>query len=171
MKRLIAIAPFLITLGMVLPVRSQSGQLINEGCRQGTCWETYLLGQQIVHQNRLGGVVSTLREVNLETHSTGDSVRQRSQWVYCSTEEPFVAFEVPFGDDELMYLHYINPGGNQLGSYNSSSHSLYWGICHDLWDAEIWSPENGLAQRARELGYSLNLWEGQREIPKVMFQQ
>jgi len=146
---------------------AQTGQLVSGGCRQGYCWETYLQSQQAVHHNRLGGVESTLYEVMLESHNS-EGTEQRTQWVYCSTSEPFIAFD-SFGDDDLMILHYLNPGGQTVGGYNADSHRLYWAVCHDIWDADIWNPGTGLASQASQLGYSLTLEEGQREIPKVMF--
>ncbi|MGB3493913.1 MAG: hypothetical protein WBA57_14380 [Elainellaceae cyanobacterium] len=166
-QALFVISATLAIATIATPASAQTERLVTEGCRQGYCWEEYLLDQQVVHQNHLGGVDNILYEVSLESHNS-NGIEQRNQWVYCSTSEAFVAFD-GFGDSELLYLHYLNPGGNQVGGYNADSHRLYWAVCHDVWQPDLWSPQNGLAQQARQLGYSLNLEEGQREIPRVMF--
>lgn len=148
MKRHILLAiSTILAIAIPTPASAQTERLVTEGCRHDYCWETYLLDQQVAHQNRLGGVDSTLYEVSLESHNS-NGIEQRTQWVYCSTSDPFVAFE-GFGDDEFMVLHYLNPGSNQVGGYNADSHRLYWAVCHNVWNPDLWSPENGLAQQAQ----------------------
>jgi hypothetical protein len=162
MASLIGVAIASVSPGAI----AQTGQLLWSGCRQGYCSETYLINQQVIHQNRLGGVDNTLYEVALERH-TNDGVEPQVQWVYCSTSEPFTAFESTIED--LMIVNYLNPGGQLMMASSGGAHQLYWSICHEMWHPEVWNPERGLANQARQLGYSLVLEEDQREIPKVMF--
>lgn len=173
----LGISIFFIVLGFFIPVRSQSSKLVHSTCRQGICSKTFLLNKEVIHGNELGGSKNTLYEVTLESFSyklvseashKNQTLKQNTNWVYCSKKEPFVAFNSST-DDGLLILHYLNPGGT-IGRYHAGSHNLYWATCHNLWDIDIWNPDDGLAQRAEELGYSLNLWQGQREIPKVMLQ-
>ena len=157
-------------LTVSLPAIAQTSQVADSGCRQGTCWETTLLGKQLVHQNQLGGEPNTLYKVEVETKRTGKTMQteRSSQWIYCSTSEPFRAFTSSFKED-LIFIHYLNPGGDVFG-YNAGSHRIYWAICHNVWNAKVFKPQEGLAQKARELGYSDSLQSSQKEIPKQLFQ-
>lgn len=161
---------FLSILTLSLPVIAQTKQVLDSGCRQDTCWETSLLSKKLVHQNQLGGEANKLYKVEAETKRTGrtSGTERTSRWVYCSISEPFVAF-IPLPNDDLIYLHYLNPGGDVFGA-NAGSNRIYWAICHNVWNAKVFSPEEGLARQAQQLGYSLSLKSDQREIPKQLFQ-
>ena len=156
-------------LTISLPAIAQTKQVLDQGCRQGNCWESSLINQKLVHQNQLGGVTSKLYKLDVENKRTGreTKIERTSRWVYCSTSQPFVAFTP--SDSDLIYIHYLNPGGDVFG-YNSGSHRMYWAICHNIWNAKVFKPQEGLAQKARELGYSTSLQSDQREIPKQLFQ-
>ncbi|MBD1856752.1 MULTISPECIES: hypothetical protein [Leptolyngbya] len=153
-----------------LPAIAQTKQVLDAGCRQGTCWESSLISKKLVHQNQLGGEPSKLYKLEVENKRTGRStqIERTSRWVYCSTSEPFVAFS-PSPKEDLIYFHYLNPGGDVFGA-NSGSNRTYWAICHDAWNANVFRPEEGLARKVRQLGYSLTLQSVQREIPKQLFQ-
>lgn len=157
-------------LTVSLPAIAQPKQVLDSGCRQGTCWESSLLSRTLVHQNQLGGAANQLYKIEVETQFTGNDSKteQTSRWVYCSTSQPFVAF-TSSPNDELIYLHYLDPGGDVFG-YNSGSNRIYWAVCHDIWNAKVFSPQEGLARKAQQLGYSRSLQSDQREIPKQLFQ-
>ncbi|MEA5449723.1 hypothetical protein VB780_14165, partial [Leptolyngbya sp. CCNP1308] len=59
----------LLLLGVALPGLAQQRRLVEEGCRQGSCWATYFLDKRLIHQNQLGGQNSKLYEVSLEVSS------------------------------------------------------------------------------------------------------
>lgn len=61
--------------------------------RQGTTWASYVLGKQIVEQHQLGGVPTIVYAVDIETNNSYSGITKTTNWVQCSTEEPFVAFE------------------------------------------------------------------------------
>lgn len=160
-------------LTVSLPAIAQTKQILDAGCRQGTCWESSLISKKLVHQNQLGGEANKLYRLEVENKRTGRSTQSErtSRWVYCSTSEPFLAFSSSDGGlSDLIFIHYLNPGGNDVGGYNAGSNRTYWAICHDVWNANVFSPEEGLARKARQLGYSLTLQSDQREIPKQLFQ-
>ncbi len=152
---------------MLIPFSAQAKQLVDAGCRQGSCWETFVLNKKRVAQDRLAGVTSQLYKVELETKSKSGTNRSIN-WVYCSTRQPFLAFS-DSADKNLLYVHYLNPGGEVFG-YNTGSNKIYWAVCHDDWTVQVLSPEQGLAQKAQRLGYSLDLQSDQREIPKQILQ-
>lgn len=150
------------------PVLAQSARMYTSGCRQGTCWENFVLGKTQVSQHRSGGVTHTLYEVDVQLNNTYSGTEQATMWVQCSIDEPFVGFRSPDLDADVVYLHYINPGGDVFG-YNAGSHDLYWAVCHDQWNPEGY-PEAGLAELARSLGYSTQLESEQKEVPATLFQ-
>ncbi|MBN8561110.1 MAG: hypothetical protein J0L70_11340 [Leptolyngbya sp. UWPOB_LEPTO1] len=152
-----------------LPAIAQTKQVLDQSCRQGTCWESSLISKKLVHQNQLGGELSQLYRIEVETKLTAreTTTKRATQWVYCSMSEPFVAFSQP--SDDLIYLHYLNPGSEIYG-YNAGSSRTYWAICHNTWSAETFGSSENLARKARQLGYSLTLQSVQREIPKQLFQ-
>ncbi|MBW4525373.1 MAG: hypothetical protein KME18_09300 [Phormidium tanganyikae FI6-MK23] len=160
---------FLSILTLSLPAIAQTKQVLTDGCRQGSCWEMSLLSKKLVHQNQLGGEANKFYRIETETKMTGrtSKTERASRWVYCSTSQPFVAFTST--SENLIYIHYLNPGGN-VGGYNSGSNRIYWAICHNVWNAKVLTPEEGLARKAQQLGYSLSLQSVQREIPKQLFQ-
>lgn len=160
---------FLSILTLSLPVIAQTKQVLTGGCRQGSCWEVSLLSKKLIHQNQLGGKANKFYRIETETKMTGrtSKTERNPQWVYCSTSQPFVAFTSP--NEDLIYIHYLNPGGN-VGGYNLGSNRIYWAICHDMWQTKVFTPEEGLARKAQQLGYSLSLQSDQREIPKQLFQ-
>lgn len=157
-------------LTVSLPAIAQTKKVLDAGCRQGTCWESSLISKKLVHQNQLGGEPSKLYRLEVENKRTGRStqIERTSQWVYCSTRQPFVAFS-PSLNEDLIYLHYLNPGGEIYG-YNAGSSRTYWAICHNTWNAGTFGSSENLARKARQLGYSLTLQSDQREIPKQLFQ-
>jgi hypothetical protein len=141
----------LLLLGVAVPVLAQQRRLVEEGCRQGSCWATYFLSKRLIHQNQLGGQNSKLYEVSLEVNSDYDGTKSRTQWVYCSLDKPFVAFDFPEEDDEFVYFHYLSPANSlEIGGYNSGSYSLYWAICHDRFIVDPFA----LTSTARQMGYN-----------------
>ena len=170
MNRAAALLSSTLLASLALPVMAQSARMYTSGCRQGTCWENFVLGQTQISQNRLGGTTNTLYAVEVQTTNTYSGTENLTMWVQCSVSEPFVGFKSPDLDADVIYLHYINPGGNVFG-YNSSAHDLYWAVCHNQWDANIWQPEEGLGAMARRLGYSTQLESEQRAVPASLFSQ
>jgi hypothetical protein len=180
MFRFVFLSVALILAGSVPAIAQPTGRQVSGSCHQGLCWATYVLGQRMIHQNSLGGVDSKLYKVNVEYYKFdmetqqvySDDASSGVNWVYCSTREPFVAFESswePPNNDGLMIIHYINPGG-ETANYNRGSHRIYWAICHDDWDINVFEPEKGAAHRAAELGYITELLDArQHTISKVMF--
>ena len=150
-------------LALAVPALAQQRRLINENCRQGSCWETFLLNKRLIHSDTLGGNTNRLYEVELEVVDNREGTSRRTQWAYCSLEEPYVAFDFPDEDDEFLYLHYLSPA-NTLGmaGYNHGSHSLYWAVCHDQFDQDVY----GLASLARQIGYSNSQMSTQIMLPK-----
>ncbi|MCC5667238.1 hypothetical protein LC653_25960 [Nostoc sp. CHAB 5784] len=162
-NQLFAIATLILFLATPFPVLAQNKRLVNSGCRQGFCWETYVLGKRVIRQDQLGGSKRTVYLVDLESKDSRGTNRQQ-RWVQCFTKEPFVAFIPPALDTDQVFIHYINPGGEFYG-YNGSSHQMYWAICHNIWQANL----SNMAGKARSLGYSLRLKTDQREVPKNSF--
>lgn len=160
----LAMAP-LLSLAIAEAGMAQSGRVIDQGCRQGSCWETVYQGQRLIHQDRLAGEDNQLFAVELET-TLGDEIRQTTDWVYCSTSQPFVAFLPNWDDEDVLILHYLNPGGDDAAGYNVSSYRIYWGVCHNLFDTG-WGVDQATAQ---SYGYSTVLESYQTELPLVLFE-
>ena len=153
----------LIGLVAAIPAMAQQRRLVEGGCRQGSCWETYYLGKRLIHNNTLGGNSNRLFEVDLEVVSDYSGTNPRKQWVYCSLEESFVAFDFPDEDDEFLYFHYLSPANTlNIGGYNQGSLSLYWAVCHDRFDESIYD----LAATALQLGYFESQSSYQTILPK-----
>lgn len=167
-KSAILLLSTLLTLS-ALPASAQSARMYTSGCRQGTCWESFVLGQTQLSQNQLGGVTNTLYAVDVQTSNTYSGTENKTMWVQCSINQPFVGFKSG-SEADVIYLHYINPGGDVFG-YNSGSHDLYWAVCHDQWNVTAWKPQSELASLARSLGYSTQLESEQKEVPASLFQQ
>jgi hypothetical protein len=144
---------------------AQDSRVIDQGCRQGSCWETVYLGKRLIHQNQIAGEDNQLFAVDLET-TLDDETRQTTNWVYCSTSQPFVAFLPNWHDEDLLILHYLNPGGDDAAGYNVSSYKIYWGVCHDLFDTG-WGVDQATA---RSYGYSTTLESYQTELPLALFE-
>jgi hypothetical protein len=138
-----------VLIAVLIPFSAQAKQRVDAGCRQGICWETFVLNKKLVRQDRLAGVASQLYKIELETKLKSGTNRS-TNWVYCSTRQPFLAFS-DSTDKDLLNLHYLNPGGDVFG-YNTGSNKIYWAVCHDDWTAQVLSPEQGLAEKARRLG-------------------
>jgi hypothetical protein len=153
----------LFAIGVTLPALGQQRRLVTAGCRQGSCSEEYYLGKRLIHSNNLGGQNNKLFEIDLEIVSDFDGTNHRKQWAYCSIEEPFVAFDFPNQEDEFLYFHYLSPANTlNIGGYNQGSLSLYWAVCHDQFDQDIYQ----LATLARQLGYSEHQSSYQAILPK-----
>jgi hypothetical protein len=125
----------------------------------------HVLNQQAIYQNQSHGSPSKLYEIRVEISTYGgrsqtpELTRQATEWVYCSLNTPYIAFEVP-DEPDLIYLSYLNPGG-EINGNNVSTQEIYWKVCHNRY--------SGNAEDATALGYHLNLPDGQLVIPKVMF--
>lgn len=161
--RLSAIATLTMFLIVSPPASAQNRKLVSSGCRQGRCWETYIVGKKVIRQDELGGRKRTVYLVDLEGKVPRAEDRWQN-WVQCSTKEPFVAFISPVLDTNQVFIHYLNPGGEFYG-YNGSSHQLYWATCHNIWQPDL----SKMAEKARSLGYSLRLKTEQREVSKATF--
>lgn len=147
-----------------ISARSQSKKLMYRGARQGTEWTVYLLNKKLVQTVELGGETRKIYSIDLEIDNSYSGISQQTNLVQCSTSQPFIAFK-DSDREKVAILHFLNPGGEQFG-YNSDSHSIYWIICHELW--QPW--EYDLKSQAVELGYSTRLESQQIEIPYGMLQ-
>ena len=79
-----------------------------------------------------------------------------SESVNCSREEPLRVTR----DTESIYVRKLNPGGAMRAS-TREDHLVWWAACHS--DLAGQDPA-GLADKARELGYSTELIESQEVL-------
>ena len=97
-----------------------------------------------------------------------DGTNRRKQWVYCSLEEPFVAFDFPDEEDGFVYFHYLSPANSlEIGGYNLGSYNLYWAVCHDRFNVDSFA----LTSTARQMGYNEGIANYQMELPKAFFEE
>ncbi|HEY9648393.1 MAG TPA: hypothetical protein V6C88_18590 [Chroococcidiopsis sp.] len=172
MNRVSAIAAStLLTLWSVpawsVPALAQSSErLLTSGCSQGNCWESYVIEQAILQQRYVEDDLTTLYRVETVMRSLQTASQPRTEWVQCSTRQPFVAFESP--DRSSVTLQYVSPGVAATVD-NENAHQLYWAICHNQWNANVRNPELGLAFLAFQLGYPPRLNQLEREVPIARF--
>ena len=76
--------------------------------------------------------------------------------VNCSREEPLRVTR----DTEAIYVRKLNPGGS-LRASTREDHLVWWGACHPELAGQ---DPAGLADKARELGYSTELIESQEVL-------
>ena len=76
--------------------------------------------------------------------------------VNCSREEPLRVTR----DTEAIYVRKLNPGGSQRAS-TREDHLVWWAACHPELAGQ---DPAGLADKARELGYSTELIESQEVL-------
>jgi hypothetical protein len=164
---LVYLAPLTVSLFLVTSFAALAQSKNIGDCQQGNCWETYILGKRVIRQYQLSGDKRTIYSVDLKTISDGKTERNQ-KWVQCSTSEPFVAF-IPSPDaytpKNLVFIHYINPGGKFIPNYERGSHKTYWAVCHNIWRDHPYE----MGKVAKSLGYSLQLPSNQREVPKATF--
>lgn len=121
MRQPTAIAILILLTALPLPVLAQNRRLVSSGCRQGFCWEAYVLGKKVIRQDQLNGKPRTVYLVDLES-KTSRGTDRRQDWVQCSTTEPFVAFTAPTIDPDKVFINHVNPGGDQLPNAIIPSH-------------------------------------------------
>ena len=87
---------------------------------------------------------------------SADNLVIPSESVNCSREEPLRVTR----DTEAIYVRKLNPGGTWHAS-TREDHLVWWAACHP--DLAGQDPA-GLADKARELGYSTELIESQEVL-------
>ncbi|MCS7226840.1 MAG: hypothetical protein NZ821_07610 [Gloeomargarita sp. SKYB31] len=129
--------------------------IVQTGCRQGECWETQVLATRLERRTPQGLLyrVTVGRRFWPEGSQPPNQFQERTQdYVYCSRTRPAYIFANPTGKGYLAHL--LNPGGEYFG-YNQNSYPVYWGVCHGIYNRDVFSP--AMAQKAKQLGYSLKL--------------
>lgn len=130
----------------------------------GECWESKFLGKAVLKK----GLDGTLYEVKtasrswpMDSQPSSSFEPPRVSYVYCSTTKPAYIFKV----DDIIYAHRLNLGGEYFG-YNQSDYPIYWATCHDSFGPDFFSDE--MTERAKKLGYSLDLPSEQIELKDVL---
>ncbi|MFH7241788.1 MAG: hypothetical protein ACHWZW_02955 [Spirulina sp.] len=155
-----------VVMGFSSSSVAQQRQLIDENCRQGSCWQTYLLEKRLIHQNQFDGQNNKLFVVDLEIVSDYSGTSRDREWIYCSLRNPFIAYDAP-DDDEFMYLNLLSPANESgIGGANLGSYIHYWAVCHDSFGIDPFS----MTSQARRLGYPDWASSGFLELPKVLLE-
>ncbi len=166
--------PVALSLGLglvALPVLAQpqggSGKpIVQSGCQQGQCWESQVLGihlEQQSPQGKLYRVTMGRRSWPLEGKPPAQFSQRTQDYLYCSRTRPAFIFRNPTGAGYLAHL--LNPGGEFFG-YNQNAYPIYWGVCHGVYNQDVFSP--AMTQKAKRLGYSLNLPSDQIALPRLV---
>lgn len=130
-------------------------------CYQGICFDFSVGTKKLIKKTKLG----SLYEVNIQTfqYSYNQPERQLvnsgSQYALCSTKKPAIIF--PSYDKKNYIVHLLNPGVSYVG-YNLDSYKLYWFICHDLVNRDLFGDK--IKPYARRLGYNGQLKEEQISV-------
>jgi hypothetical protein len=125
-------------------------------CHQGYCYDTIYLGKTLLERGSDGVLYAV--ETAIQWHEGRTDVAKES-YVYCSTTKPAVIFAVDSTDGPYR-ASLLNPGERQpIGAF-MSSYPVYWATCHNLVGPRFDVSED----RAREMGYSMNLQESQIAI-------
>ncbi|MEN9244431.1 MAG: hypothetical protein Q6K81_06000 [Gloeomargarita sp. DG02_5_bins_242] len=139
--------------------------MVQSDCRQGECWETQVLARQLQHQSPQGQlyrITTVRRSWPLDGKPPAQFQERFQSYVYCSRTRPASIFAHPSGKGYLAHL--LNPGGEYFG-YNQNAYPVYWGVCHGIYDQDVFSP--AMTQKAKQLGYSLKLPSEQIELQRV----
>ncbi|APB33384.1 hypothetical protein GlitD10_1064 [Gloeomargarita lithophora Alchichica-D10] len=163
----------LIPIGLLfvaLPVLAQPQgggvkPIVQSDCRQGQCWESQVLGtrlEQQTPQGRLYQVTVGRRSWPMDGKPPAQLGERSQDYVYCSRTRPAFIFRNPAGAGYLAHL--LNPGGESFG-YNQNAYPVYWGVCHSVYNQDVFSP--AMTQKAKQLGYPLNLSSDQIGLPRV----
>lgn len=139
-----------------------SAEIILPGrCYQGNCHETLFQGKTLLEQGLDGSlyvVEIARRSFRGGSEAVGDFGATEEVYVYCSTTQPaYIRSESPSSNSYLV--SFLNPGGQPSGAF-MSVYPIYWTTCHNLIGPEFNIDEN----RAREMGYPLNIRESQTTI-------
>ena len=159
----------LLSVAVPVVAQPQSGgvkPIVQSGCRQGQCWESQVLGTRLVQKTPRGELYQIT--VGRRSWAMGgkppSQFAERSQdYVYCSRTRPAYIFPNPAGGGYLAHL--LNPGGEAFG-YNQNAYPVYWGVCHGIYKQDVFSP--AMTQKAKQLGYSLNLTSDQIPLLRVV---
>jgi hypothetical protein len=182
-KRLTAIALILSMTGIASEATAQPQHpTIEEGCLGDRCTVLSVVGQQEIWRGAAGNPPDRIIRVNMEGESFTEPDRSdrnlftRTTWVQCSTQEPFVALR----DEEWWIIDFINPVAEEriadpyalvLPDPFISSRLTYWGVCHNIWNADVTTPGGELATTAQELGYVADYVNVQRYLRALLFEQ
>ncbi|MCT7960874.1 hypothetical protein NG791_09335 [Laspinema sp. D1] len=140
--------------------------LVTSSCRMGQCLETYYTFTYLEEESDGERLYDT--EVLIHKVPIGETVGEwilpsASTKVLCSTQRPMVVFS----DGNNYTINNLSPG-NQSGGAFMESDALYWAICHDINITE-YSNNQSRSDKARELGYSLDLTPSQTNKPASDF--
>ncbi|MEN9217308.1 MAG: hypothetical protein Q6K90_08290 [Gloeomargarita sp. HHBFW_bins_162] len=148
----------LVGFGFFIAAQPQGGgvkPIVQSDCRQGECWESQVLSTQLEQhtpQGKLYRVTVGRRSWPMDGKPPAQFQERTQDYVYCSRTRPAYIFANPGGKGYLAHL--LNPGGEYFG-YNQSSYPVYWGVCHGVYNQDVFTP--AMAQKAKQLGYSLKL--------------
>lgn len=163
-KYFLCTSPVLL-LGTILfdgLIHSASSEIVLPGrCYQGSCFETLFGGKALLERDLDGNLYAiemSIRWLAGGPEPTDRIERREETYVYCSTVRP--AFIRPESPGSSVYTAlFLNPGGQPSGA-SMSVYPIYWTTCHNLVGPRFDIGE----ERAREMGYSLNLRESQITI-------
>ena len=130
----------------------EESKLLTTSCYQGHCQEEYWTERSVLIERGSGVFYNAFFQLNTR-YEGALGTGERTLWVNCSLLDPFVAFEQVDQPGEV-YVTSISPGTAASGA-DSGSHQIYWNVCHEVQDANVFEPEQSLEGFARQIGYSL----------------
>ncbi|OUC13019.1 MAG: hypothetical protein B0A82_19190 [Alkalinema sp. CACIAM 70d] len=132
-------------------------------CHMGTCWDSQFISKTVVDKTDRGTLYRVQiahRSWPMESDPSDNFGEPQTNYVLCSTQKPAYIFE----SDGTVYAHLLNPGGDWFG-YNQGDYPVYWATCHNFVGPNFFSDE--MTEKARSLGYPLDLPSDQIELTKV----
>jgi len=157
----------LLSVAVPVVAQPQGGKpIVQSGCRQGECWESQVLGTRLAQKTPRGQLYQITvgrRSWPMDGKPPSQFAVRSQDYVYCSRTRPAHIFRNPAGAGYLAHL--LNPGGEAFG-YNQNAYPVYWGVCHGIYNQDVFRP--AMTQKAKQLGYPLNLPSEQIALPRVV---
>jgi hypothetical protein len=136
--------------------------ILQEYCRQGGCFQTKFIRKTASQQSATG----TFYTIETASRSWRDTEQPRNNWsepnisyANCSTTRPAYIFRT----EDTYYVHRLNPGSSFDPFFIQASQEMYWVTCHNF-VGPFRGPNTSMTERARQLGYPLNLEINQVEL-------
>lgn len=158
---------FQITVATALGLSSQpvwADVILPGRCHMGECWESKLLRKNVLKKGSNGTLYeirTASRSWPMDSQPSSNFGEPSVSYVYCSTTKPAYIFKA----DDTLYAHLLNPGGD-YGGIDQSDYPIYWATCHNFVGPDFFSEE--MTQRAKKLGYPLDLPSEQIELKDVL---
>ena len=134
--------------------------ILQHFCRRDICHQTKFISKTAPRQSATG----TFYTIETADRSWRYGEQPGNTWsepeisyVNCSTTRPAYIFSLP--SFSYLFVHLINPGEPHQQFSMSGSEEMYWVTCHNFVGpfSDYDTGESFMTERARQLGYPLNL--------------